>query len=131
LRDHHVPPSDPLGARVNIRAVNDLSDRANVTAREATMVLSKSELIAALQNEVHILLHLASKVDRTQLDYRPAPRQRSTIELLYESLLVGVSDEYLRGEIEVGGSSTTRGAYIVKWSWVRRIYGWASTRRAS
>jgi hypothetical protein len=32
------------------------------------MVLSKSELIPALQNEVHILLHLASKIDPTQLD---------------------------------------------------------------
>lgn len=46
------------------------------------MVLSKSELAAALQNEVRILLHLASKIDRAALDYRPAPSQRSTIELL-------------------------------------------------
>ena len=46
------------------------------------MVLSKSELIASLQHEVHILLHLASKIDRTHLDYRPTPKQRSSIELL-------------------------------------------------
>ena len=46
------------------------------------MVLTKPELIAALQNEVHILLHLASKIDRAQLDYRPTPKQRSTIELV-------------------------------------------------
>jgi hypothetical protein len=46
------------------------------------MVLTKSELIASLQNEVRILLHLASKVDRSNLDYRPTPKQRSTIELL-------------------------------------------------
>jgi len=46
------------------------------------MVLTKSELIAALQNEVRILLHLASKIDRARLDYRPTPKQRSTIELL-------------------------------------------------
>ena len=46
------------------------------------MVLTKSELIAALQNEVRILLHLASKIDRAQLDYRPTPKQRSTMELL-------------------------------------------------
>jgi hypothetical protein len=38
-------------------------------------VLSKSELIASLQNEVHILLHLASKIDRAQLEYRPTPKQ--------------------------------------------------------
>lgn len=46
------------------------------------MVLTKSELIASLQNEVRILLHLASKIDKATLDYRPTPKQRSTIELL-------------------------------------------------
>src|SRR5215468_6026092 len=46
------------------------------------MVLTKSELITSLQDEVRILLHLANKVDRSQLDYRPTPKQRSTIELL-------------------------------------------------
>ena len=34
------------------------------------MVLTKSELLTALENEVRILLHLASKVDRAKLDYR-------------------------------------------------------------
>ena len=46
------------------------------------MVLTKAELIASLQNEVRILLHLATKVDPDKLDYRPTPMQRSTIELL-------------------------------------------------
>lgn len=46
------------------------------------MVLTKPELIASLQHEVHILLHLASKVDRTRADYRPTSKQRSTLELL-------------------------------------------------
>ncbi len=46
------------------------------------MVLTKSELITALRKEVRILLHLASKVDRAMLDYRPTAKQRSTIELL-------------------------------------------------
>src|SRR6476620_2787591 len=46
------------------------------------MVLTKSELIASLQHEVHVLLHLAGKIDRAQLDYRPTPKQRSTLELL-------------------------------------------------
>lgn len=46
------------------------------------MVLSKAELITTLQNEVRILLHLASKIDRAKLDYRPTPKQRSTRELL-------------------------------------------------
>ena len=55
------------------------------------MVLTKSELIASLQHEVHILLHLASKVDRAMLDYRPTPKQRSTIELLKYLAIMGPS----------------------------------------
>jgi hypothetical protein len=46
------------------------------------MVLTKPELIAALQKEVRILLHLAGKLDISQLDYRPTPKQRSSLELL-------------------------------------------------
>lgn len=46
------------------------------------MVLSKAELIAAFQHEVLVLLHLAGKIDRAQLDYRPTPKQRSTFELI-------------------------------------------------
>ena len=53
------------------------------------MVLTKEELIASLQNEVRILLHLASKIDRSQLDYRPTPKQRSTIELLRYLTIMG------------------------------------------
>jgi hypothetical protein len=46
------------------------------------MVLTKSELIALLQKEVRLLLHLTTKIDADMLDYRPTPKQRSTIELL-------------------------------------------------
>jgi hypothetical protein len=46
------------------------------------MVLTKEEAIAALQNEVRLILHLISKVDPSMLDYRPSPKQRSMIELL-------------------------------------------------
>jgi len=53
------------------------------------MVLTKSELITSLQMEVKILLHLASKVDRSQLDYRPTPKQRSTLELLRYLSMMG------------------------------------------
>jgi hypothetical protein len=53
------------------------------------MVLTRSELVAALQREVRILLHLAGKIDRTQLDYRPTPKQRSTIELLRYLTVMG------------------------------------------
>ena len=53
------------------------------------MVLTKSELIGSLQHEVHVLLHLAGKIDRTMLDYRPTPKQRSTIELLKYLTIMG------------------------------------------
>jgi hypothetical protein len=53
------------------------------------MVLTKSELIASLQHEVRILLHLAGKIDRARLDYRPTPKQRSTIELLQYLSIMG------------------------------------------
>ena len=46
------------------------------------MVLTKSELNDSLKKEVRILLHLTGKLDRTQLDYRPGPKQRSAIDLL-------------------------------------------------
>lgn len=51
--------------------------------------MTKSELIASLQDEVRILLHLGRKIDRTQLDYRPTPKQRSTIELLRYLSMMG------------------------------------------
>jgi hypothetical protein len=53
------------------------------------MVLTTPELIASLQNEARILLHLASKIDRATLDYRPTPKQRSTIELLKYLSIMG------------------------------------------
>jgi hypothetical protein len=55
------------------------------------MVLTKEELIDALQNEVRILVHLAGKVDQSKLDYRPTPKQRSTIELLQYMVIMGPS----------------------------------------
>jgi len=53
------------------------------------MVFTKSELIASLQNEVRILLHLAGKVEPRMLDYRPTPKQRSTLELLRYLSMMG------------------------------------------
>jgi hypothetical protein len=46
------------------------------------MVLTKPELVAALQKEVRIVLHLAGKLDHATVDYRPTPKQRSALELL-------------------------------------------------
>ena len=125
------------------------------------MVLTKPELVSSLQNEVRILLHLASKIDRATLDYRPTPKQRSTLELLqyltimgpalvnvaksgtfdveawtalekaayarnfddtlaaiskqrddYPALLEGFTDDDLRGEVDLFGQKTSRGAFI-------------------
>jgi hypothetical protein len=53
------------------------------------MVMTKQELIASFQNEVRILLHLASKIDRAALDYRPTPKQRTTLELLRYLSMMG------------------------------------------
>jgi len=53
------------------------------------MVLTPTELIAALQDETRILLHLAGKIDRTTLDYRPTPNQRTTIELMRYLTMMG------------------------------------------
>jgi hypothetical protein len=53
------------------------------------MVLTKEELISSLQNEVRVMVHLAGKVDRSKLDYRPTPKQRSTLELLQYMAVMG------------------------------------------
>ena len=126
------------------------------------MVLTKAELIASLQNEVRILLHLMGNVDRSKLDYRPTPKQRSTLELLryltmmgpmlvqaakdnsfdteawgaaegaangldfdqvtaaikgqterYAAMLGDLSDADFRAEVEIFGSKTSRGSFVV------------------
>src|SRR4051812_26177300 len=67
------------------------------------MVLTKSELIASLKHEVHILVHLAGKIDPAALDYRPTPKQRSTLELLQYMTLMGpiLVQSALSGKFEV------------------------------
>jgi len=53
-----------------------------MTLWEINMVLTKQELIDCLRKEVRILVHLCGKIQPEMLDYRPTPKQRSTIELL-------------------------------------------------
>jgi hypothetical protein len=53
------------------------------------MVLTKEELISNLQNEVRILVHLASKVDPSKVDYCPSAKQRSILELLQYMVIMG------------------------------------------
>jgi hypothetical protein len=52
------------------------------------MIITKDELIASLENEVRILLHLISKVEPRMLDYRPTPKQRSMLELAQYLVIV-------------------------------------------
>jgi hypothetical protein len=72
------------------------------------MALTKTELIDSLQNEVRILNHLATKVDRAMLDYRPTPKQRSTLEWLQYLTIMG--PEVLRAikDLKFDGESWMR-----------------------
>jgi len=67
--------------------------------------LTRTELISSLQNEVRILVHLAGKVDRAKLDYRPTPKQRSTIELLRYMTVMGpaLADAIRTGSFDADG----------------------------
>ncbi len=53
------------------------------------MVLSKAELIASLQTEVRLVVHLVSKAAPAHLDYRPGPSQRSTLDLIRYISMMG------------------------------------------
>jgi hypothetical protein len=62
------------------------------------MVLTKDELIAAFQKEVHILTHLISKVDPAKIDYRPSAKQRSVLELIqYLTVMAPAMSESIKG----------------------------------
>ena len=75
------------------------------------MVLTKEELIASLQHEVRILVHLAGKVDKSKLDYRPTPKQRSTLELLqYMAIMGPVQISMIKAGV------FTRAAFSAAWS---------------
>jgi hypothetical protein len=53
------------------------------------MVLTKEELIAAFQKELHIWAHLIGKVDPSKVDYRPSAKQRSVLELIQYMTVMG------------------------------------------
>ena len=69
------------------------------------MVLSKEELLQMLQKEVRILVHLAEKVEPSMIDYRPTPKQRSTLELL--RYMTNMGPELLRAA-KTGGFDGAR-----------------------
>jgi hypothetical protein len=80
------------------------------------MVLTKEELISTLRNEVRILLHLAGKVDRAQLDYRPTSTQRSTLELMQYMAVMGPTQIAVIERGAIDGST------------LRAVWGPADTR---
>ncbi|HEV7702467.1 MAG TPA: hypothetical protein VGO63_03455 [Candidatus Paceibacterota bacterium] len=45
-------------------------------------MITKDEYIKSLVHEIDIIKHLYTKIDASKLDYRPTPKQRSTLELL-------------------------------------------------
>lgn len=53
------------------------------------MVLTKAELLSTLQKEARILAHLADKVEPSMVDYRPTPKQRSSLELMRYMTIMG------------------------------------------
>src|SRR5215510_16074891 len=53
------------------------------------MVLTKAELLTSLQKESRILGHLAGKVEPSMVDYRPTPKQRSSLELMRYMSIMG------------------------------------------
>lgn len=126
------------------------------------MVLTKHDLITCLQKEIRILLHLCGKIESAMLDFRPTPKQRTTIDLLryltimgpvlvpsiqkgaflaeewgaaqaraeamdfaaivkslesqaafYAEAIGSLTEEELRGEIELFGSKASRGPMLV------------------
>ena len=84
------------------------------------MALTKEELIGSLQNEVRILQHLCTKIEPTMVDYRPTPKQRSTIELLRYLTNMGRSssrrkDRHVRrGVLDQGDSRRPRRATSIR-----------------
>lgn len=74
------------------------------------MILTKSELLALLEQDVRVFQHLIGKIPADAHDYRPTPKQRSTAELvkymsmmgptLTEMIHTGAFDEAAWGAVE-------------------------------
>src|SRR4051812_28662356 len=62
---------------------------------------TKQQFLKAIKHETKVIKHLATQVPAGQLEYRPTPAQRSTIELM----------RYLT----IGGISATRFAIEQEW----------------
>ena len=57
---------------------------------------SKAAFLSSLKAEAKIIKHLVTQVPADQLEYRPTPAQRSTLELMrYLSIVLAASGEYV------------------------------------
>jgi hypothetical protein len=45
-------------------------------------MITRDQLIASMRHETEVVKHLSTKVPAGQLDWRPTPKQRSTLELM-------------------------------------------------
>jgi hypothetical protein len=45
-------------------------------------MITRDQLITTMRHEVNVIKHLAGKVPAGKLDWRPTPKQRSTLELM-------------------------------------------------
>jgi len=58
-------------------------------------MLDKATFLSSLKLEAKIIKHLAAQLTAAQLDYRPTPPQRSTLELLrYLTIMGSAATEY-------------------------------------
>src|SRR5580698_11489410 len=90
------------------------------------MVLTKDELIAAFQKEVHILNHLVGKVDPAKIDYRPSAKQRSVLELIqYMTVMAPAMTESIKGGVftqeAMGAIWGTRDAASKAMNWEQAV----------
>jgi len=51
-------------------------------------MITRDQLLASMKHETRVIKHLATKVPAGQFDWRPTPKQRSTIELMRMQLFL-------------------------------------------
>ncbi len=66
-------------------------------------MITKEQYLQSLLKEIDIIKHLAEKIDRAKLEYRPTEKQRSTLELLqYIGQMVTTAvNGYIAGDQQV------------------------------
>ena len=77
-------------------------------------MISKNDVFDAIKHEIHVLKHLAEKLDASQMDYRPTEGQRSTIELLrfLTTCSIGPAMFLMNGNFEHGPDLQEKAASV-------------------